>query len=309
MPYRIRPDRDLPTEVRSVARHQLHIAITMLAERPDGLHEAIHAARKKFKRVRSLFRLVAHADKSFKTRENARLRDAAHSLSGIRDATALMETVAHLAGFALSEEEAETLDATRTVLELRRDDIAAAQTDLENKVACVIEECQALMAALDALHLPTKPGPAAKLVAKGWRKALSRAHSALETCKGEGHGEAFHDLRKAAQAYWMNLSLLRDLWPSAFAAKRQAAKCLVDLLGHEHDLTVLTELFDHEPELFGDGEGQSFLLAIIIRRQLDLRREALALADAVFADPAREEACIIETLWTAAAIGHKSGRS
>ncbi len=95
----------------------------------------------------------------------------------------------------------------------------------------------------------------------------------------------------------MNLSLLSELWPSAFHAKRDKAKTLVDLLGHEHDLTVLTSLLDQEPDLFGDGEGQSFLLAIIIRRQMDLRREALALAETVFADAAKEEGAIIETLW------------
>jgi CHAD domain-containing protein len=307
MPYRIRPDKELSAEVWSVARHQTNAAITALQARPDGLHEAIHEARKKFKRVRNLFRLVAHADKGFFKQENARLGEAARSLSGIRDATALMETVTHLADFVLSEEEAETLDATRTVLELRRDDIAAGETDLEDKVARVISEWHASIAALDALDLPSKPGPAARLVAKGWLKGLKRANAALEICKGEGHGEAFHDLRKASQAYWMNLSLLRELWPSAFAAKRRDAKRLVDLLGHEHDLTVLTELFDSEPDLFGNGEGQSFVLAIIIRRQQELRREALALADTVFADEARWEAGVVETLWTAAAIGQKTG--
>ena len=85
------------------------------------------------------------------------------------------------------------------------------------------------------------------------------------------------------------------------ANRPDEAKKLVDLLGHEHDLTVLTTLLDHEPDLFGDGEGQSFLLAIIIRRQQELRRQALALADQVFADPARDEAGIIETLWLRAA--------
>lgn len=307
MPYRIRPARELPAEVRSVARHQLGIAIAVLSDRPDGLHEAIHEARKKFKRVRALLRLVADADKPFQSRENQRLRDIARSLSRIRDATALMETVAHLVDFALSEEEKETLEATRTVLELRRDDIAASETDLEDKVAKVVEECRSAVDALDALELPVKTGPAARLLAKGWRKTLKRGRDALQTCKGEGHGEAFHDLRKTSQAYWMNLSLLRDLWPSAFSAKRREAKRLVDLLGHEHDLTILTELFDSEPELFGNGEGQAFLLAIIIRRQQDLRRDALTLADNIFSDPPRLEASVIETLWHAAALGGKSG--
>lgn len=301
MPYRIRPDRPLIAELRSVARGELEKAVESLEARPEGLHEAIHAARKKFKRLRNLYRLVAAGDKDFRRRENVRLRDAGRSLSRIRDATALIETVNHLADYALTDDEAETLAATRGVLALRRDEIAETESDLEAKVSAVIGECRAAIEALDDLSLPSKSGHAARLVAKGWRKGLDEAHEALETCKGEGHGEAYHDLRKAAQAYWMNLSLLRDLWPSALRAKRDEAKKLVDLLGHEHDLTVLTTLLDHEPDLFGDGEGQSFLLAIIIRRQQELRRQALALADQVFAEPARDEAGIIETLWLRAA--------
>ncbi len=301
MPYRIRPDRPLLDEVQTVARRELEKAIEALEARPEGLHAAIHAARKKFKRLRNLYRLIATGDKAFRRQENVRLRDAGRSLSRIRDATALIETVEHLSDHALTDDEAETLDATRAVLALRRDEIAAEEKDLEAKVEAVVSECRAAIDALDTLSLPSKPRLASRLIAKGWRKGLENAHEALETCKGESHGEAFHDLRKAAQAYCMNLSLLRDLWPSAFTAKRNEAKRLVDLLGHEHDLTVLTTLLDHEPETFGDGEGQSFLLAIIIRRQQDLRREALDLADQVFADPAKHEAGIVETLWMRAA--------
>ena len=297
MPYRISPDAGLETEVRRIARKQLEHAIAALETRPDGLHEAIHEARKKFKRVRNLYRLVGSADKEFRRQENARIRDTARSLSLVRDATALIETVDHLSEHTLTDDEAETLDAARTVLVLRRDEIASSELDLEHKVQSAINQCREAHAALHALELPSRPGHAARLLARGWRKGLQRAAEALEFCEGQGHGEAYHDLRKAAQAYWMNLSLLRELWPSAFAAKRRDAKRLVDLLGHEHDLTVLTGLLDHEPELFGDGEGQSFLLAIIIRRQQDLRREAIALAGQVFVDPARTEADVIETLW------------
>lgn len=301
MPYRIRPDRPLLAEVRLVARQELDKAIETLEARPDGLHEAIHAARKRFKRLRNLYRLVASGDKPFQKAENARLRDAARSLSRMRDATALIETVQHLSNHTLTEDEAETLSAAREVLALRRDEIAETESDLEAKVSAAVADCRSGIDALEGLSLPSKTGHAARLMAKGWRKGLDEARKSLEICKGESHGEAFHDLRKAAQAYWMNLSLLRDLWPSAFDAKRADAKRLVDLLGHEHDLTVLTTLMDHEPETFGDGEGLSFLLAIIIRRQQDLRREALALADQVFADPAKSEAGIIEALWMRAA--------
>lgn len=305
MPYRIRPGRPLLAEVQSVARGELEDAIQTLELRPEGLHEAIHSVRKRFKRLRNLYRLLATGDMDFRRRENQRLREVGRGLSRIRDATALIETVEHLSHYAVTDDEAETLAAAREVLALRRDEIAADESDLDAKVTNAVNECHAAIAALDALSLPTRPRPVARLIAKGWRKGLAEAHDALEVCKGEGHGETFHDLRKASQAYWMNLSLLKDLWPSAFTAKRQEAKRLVDFLGHEHDLTVLTALLDQEPETFGNGQGQSFLLAIIIRRQQDLRRQALDLAAEVFADGAKHEADIVETLWLQCAERHR----
>jgi CHAD domain-containing protein len=307
MPYRIRPDRDLDKEVRRIAATQLQLAIDVLEQRPQGLHEAIHEARKKFKRLRNLYRLMASTARSFRQSENIRLRDAARSLAHVRNATALIETVQHLSSYALSDDEAETLTAARAVLTLRRDELATAETDLEDKVKHVIADCRDALVPLKTLDIPSKTTHAARMLGRAWHKGLERGREALEACKSEGHGEAFHDLRKAGQAYWMNLSLLLELWPSAFATKREQAKALVDLLGHEHDLTELTALLDREPETFGDGEGQSFLLAIIIRRQQALRRESLDLAARVFADDPRREGAIIEQLWIEAGHAAKRG--
>ena len=96
MAYRIRPDADFTEAFRSVATRQLEHAITVLRKRPDGAHEAIHSFRKNLKRLRSLYRLVAREIPDFQAQENARLRDAANSLSAIRDATALIGTAQYL---------------------------------------------------------------------------------------------------------------------------------------------------------------------------------------------------------------------
>lgn len=308
MPYRIRPERDLGKEVRRIAATQLQQAIDVLEQRPQGLHDAIHEARKKFKRLRNLYRLTTAHSKAFRQRETIRLRDAARSLAHVRNATALIETVHHLSSYALSDDEAETLSAAREVLVLRRDELAAAETDLDDKVKLVSADCRDALVLVETLDGPSKPAHAARMLGKSWHKGLARGREALDACKGEGHGEAFHDLRKAGQAYWMNVSLLQEIWPSAFAAKREQAKALVDLLGHEHDLTELTALLDREPETFGDGEGQSFLLAIIIRRQQALRRESLELATRVFADDPGREGAIIEHLWIKAGHVDKRGQ-
>ena len=303
MPYRIRPDNAFGEDVRLLLRCLLNGAVTGLTEQPNGVHEAVHEARKKFKRIRNLYRLVGADNKELRRQENARLRDAGRSLSKVRDAAALIETIDVLSAAALNAEEEGAVAKAREALIARRDRIASSETDFQDKLSGVIEACGAALREVDSLSLPNRPRPAARLLAKGWKKGLVRAQTALETCEGSGHGEAFHDLRKAAQAYWMNLSLMRDLWPSAMASKRKDAKKLVDVLGHDQDLSVLTSVLDDEPELCGDGEALSFLLAMIIRCQQQLRREALEFANIVFAELPEREAAIIATLWLEAAAG------
>ncbi|MGO8601318.1 CHAD domain-containing protein, partial [Rhizobium ruizarguesonis] len=60
----------------------------------------------------------------------------------------------------------------------------------------------------------------------------------------------FRDLRKRTYDYRLYHTILRDVWPGAMKAKRDAAKELVVDIGHIHDLTVLSELVEAEPQLF-----------------------------------------------------------
>ncbi len=301
MPYRIRPDRPFGEEVVSVGCEQLRRAIAVLEDQPQGVHEAIHQARKKFKRVRALYRLVALDQKEWRAAENARLRDTARALSVVRDATALIETVGYLDNHALNADERNALSEARSTLTARRDALALAEADLPQKVDAAITACRQAMISLEDASFPNSPRKAAKLLKRGWKKGLSRGQAALEACRQCAHEEVFHDLRKAAQTYWMSLSLLREIWPSAMRAQRAAAKRLVDTLGHEHDLSLLAELLDRESGLVGGGEAFSHLLGAIIRQQQDLRRTALELAQDIFAEPPARESAIIETLWLSAA--------
>ena len=252
MAYRIRPDRPFTKELRKTAAKELDRAITLITEQHEGLHEAIHQARRKLKRARALYRLVAADAKDFQKRENARLRDIAHALSVARDATALIETAAYLEDHALNAEEREALAHARTALTVRRDAMAANETDLPQKAEAAVEACRDGMRALDELSFDDGRQATAKRVAGGWRSNLSRAHEALAACRTDAHEEVFHELRKCAQDYSMHLALLRDLWPSAMTAKLTEAKALVTVLGHEHDLALLVALLDREPDVLNE---------------------------------------------------------
>ncbi|MBY3118050.1 MULTISPECIES: CHAD domain-containing protein [Rhizobium] len=300
MAYRIRPDADFTKAFRSVATEQLERAVTFLEERPDGAHEAIHSFRKNLKRLRSLYRLVARAVPDFQAQENARLRDTARSLSAIRDAAALIGTAEYLQHAARGKEESEALGRIVTILEGRRDWMAQAESGLEQRLAETSDILKEAIAALDAVSFDGGHRKNARMLAKSWRRTARKAKTALAACHGEASADDFHDLRKRTYDYRLYHALLRDVWPGAMKAKRDAAKELVEDLGHIHDLTVLSALVEAEPQLFTRNDDLAHLLDIIIFRQQEDRRQALVKAETVFTDDADEEAERIELLWVMA---------
>ncbi|KAA1182181.1 CHAD domain-containing protein [Rhizobium tropici] len=302
MSYRVRPDRALDGEVHKAAAHQLGKAMAVLTDRPQGLHEAVHAARKNIKRVRALYRLMAPIAREFQQQENDRLGDMARSLSGVRDATALIEAGHDLQTTAKSEDELQALTRVTDVLTSRRDRLAEAETDLEAKARLAITTCSEALEALKDASFEGGRRDTARLFQKGWRKNVRKAMQALSECHAEvAHAECFHDLRKRSQDYWMHHMLLREVWPAAMHAKQLEAKILVDVLGRYLDMSILSDVADREPHLFNGSDDHARLLEAIISRQQMAREEALNRARWVFADKPEREARTIKRLWLEAA--------
>ncbi|GES44124.1 CHAD domain-containing protein [Rhizobium dioscoreae] len=302
MSYRIRPDRALDDEVHKAAAHQLGKAMAVLTDRPQGLHEAVHDARKNIKRVRALYRLIAPVAREFQQRENDRLRNMARTLSGVRDATALIEIGHYLQATARSAEELHALTRVSDLLTTRRDRLAAAQTDLEDKAQAAVAICAEAREALKEISFDCGRRDTARLFQKSWRKNVRKAMQALSECHAEAaHVESFHDLRKRSQDYWMHHMLLRDVWPAAMHAKQLEAKALVDVLGRYLDMSILADVADREPHLFDRSDDHARLLEAIIARQQTARGEALERGRWVFADKPESEARTIKHLWLEAA--------
>ncbi len=301
MPFRIDPNKPFDDEIRRAGLELIEEAITSLRDQPSGRHEAVHDARKRFKRLRALYRLIARAAPEFSKEENARFRDIARSLAFAREATALVETVEYLETFAASTTQGKALRSIATVLRKRRDHAIEHEAGLDEAIAAAIAGCEEARKRLKAVSLPDELKDVTRLVKTGWAKQRKRARKALADCHEQADVEHFHELRKAGQAYWMHLGLLRRLWPSAMRAKRADTKRLVDILGHEHDLSVLAAFADREPERFGNGERLALLLDAIIQRQQVLRGDGLELANEVFSESARTESRIVGLLWRQAA--------
>jgi CHAD domain-containing protein len=300
MSYHIRPSENFTAEFKAVGTEQLTLAITTLTDRPHGLAEAIHDARKNFKKLRSLYRLAAGDIPAFRRSENARIRSMARTLSISRDATALVEVCRYLLEHAENGDERAALKRISKALIARRDE-RAGDGNLEETVAAAITTCGRALDALSRITFRDGRKKGAKRIAKGWRKALEKAAAAREACTDTTDSHLFHELRKRSQDYRFHLDLLQRLWPSAMHAKRIEVTRVVDLLGHHNDLALLASLVDEQPDLFGKSEDIEHLLSALITRQTFLREAALKGADSVFRDDPKKESRTISLLWQDAA--------
>ncbi len=293
MAFSLDPDRPFDAAVRKVAVSQLEGAIHALKKQPDGIHEAIHDARKKFKRVRGLYRLVRPAAKDFAKAENARIRDLANSLSADRDAAALIECVRYLRLNTTEGNVDMALARLEATLIVRRDARAVSEDALQKKAKAAIGVCREAIAAVENQDFDAKKPE--KAIAKAWRKQLASAHVAVMAVRAEATDEHFHDLRKEAQTYWMFCALVAAVWPTALKAKRDDAKALADLIGHEHDLSVLIALLDgpDAPELA--KEIHRICREEAIAQRARLRGKAVKDARKVFGEEVESD--IVRTLW------------
>lgn len=297
MTYQLRPEDGLITSAKTILTEQLTAAANYLENPLNGRDEAIHLARRKLKRARALYRLIGAAAPEFRKQENIRLRDIARSLASLRDASALMESLSYLQAWAQNDDEQQALKAAVEPLAARCAQTINNDGNWSSHIASAAAGCREAIDALNNADISASPAKSGRILQKAWRKLLLQGREAILACQTSCEAESFHDLRKIAQTYWMYLSLLRDLWPSTFLLKRQGAKQLADQLGHENDLAMLAAALDQQADSFESAETLSHLLGMIIRQQQVLRTDALAAAEALFADGPELEPAIIMALW------------
>lgn len=286
MSYRIDPRAPLSHEIRRIGIEQIQEAIAILdagrAKRDGDAHEA----RKRFKRLRGLLRLIADAAPDFHRREEQRIKEIAGSLSVIRDATAMVEAIDRFVENAEKPEDLDHLMALRRGLLARRDRIVTKQGSLDTTVGRAIEGLHLAENAFECVSLPDVPDEAAVLLANGVEKTCRRARKALRKAAKKGRDEDFHALRKSVKYHEMHLQLFSGAWPAALKERWKKVEKLGDRLGELHDIPVLAETIENER--IGDKADRKFARKVMRRRQKKLSAECLEDAGRLFRAPPKE---------------------
>ncbi|MBY0224809.1 MAG: CHAD domain-containing protein [Hyphomicrobium sp.] len=297
MAYRVKFNAELEKDVRRLLSAQVGRAIGHLTGVLDDGGSAIHATRKSLKRCRSILRLVrpglSRAD--FRTCDLA-FRDIGRLLSHDRDSEVMTETLTQLAADAETSKDKAALAAALNTLGADKLNGYAHTQATQNTDAAIgrLHDAEHAIHALKVKHadITTLAAGFADTYSDG-RKALKKAYRAQDD-------EAFHTFRKALQHHWRHCQLLVQVWPEMMDVRIAAAREQSQLIGIDHDLSLLTAHFSDTGSSKLEPDIRQHVCALAKAEQTRIRSAAKPLARRLYAlPPADLERMILKT-WPAA---------
>ena len=283
--FRLLAGESVEEGVRRIVVEQIDRALTALSAggRDDGdLHEGVHDARKRCKKIRAVLRLVRPALGDTYRSENARFRDAGRLLSDARDAAAIIETFDdQIAEPFRGHLDDRRLAVVRDALVARRDELTR---DLD-VVGLVGEFTERLHAGRDAAAGWELSAQDWQAIGPGLGKTYARGRKAMVVAYDDATTEAFHEWRKRVKYHRYHMKLLGELWPGPVTARRKACHVLSDYLGDDHDLAVFRGVLQAEADRF-DEQDLRLVIGAVDRRRGELQTLARPEGERIFAEPA-----------------------
>lgn len=301
--YRLTRNEFVPDGMRRITRGQLDQGIEELAGQPNRrLDDAVHETRKRLKRLRASLRLERSAigDETYR-RENAAFRDLGRRLSGPRDAAVLVETLDELTERFRDELPPEATRPLRDQLEQMHE---RSVTELRRDKAAIDEARAELDDARVRSASWTYDLDGFEALRPGLERIYRRGRRSMRAAAKEPSTANFHEWRKRAKDLWHAAQIVRPAAPKRMKKLAKRAHRLSDLLGDDHDLSVLRERVTQTGVDFEHEGTRAALLSVIDRRRAALQRRAFKLGERIYARPPKSFARSVERSWDRRAAKH-----
>ena len=281
MSFRLIRGESIETGLRRIVAEEIDGAIVNLRNEDESLRDQdIHEARKSVKKLRSVVCLLMPGLGTTGIRDNLSLRETGRALSQLRDAAALIETVEALSERHFTDPAMEQLAVVRSALRRRLEDTVRA------------EDCRTVMggAVASLKHLKKKAakwpltGDEFAAIAPGLEGTYRRGRKCFRKAQADLTSDNLHALRKRIKDYWYHVRLLPGLFAAIAArAREKELRGLQEALGDDHNLTVLRDVLNRDPGMFGGKKMMPAVLELIDREQAGLREQSMASAARVYA--------------------------
>lgn len=296
MAFRFKLDEPIQKGFRRIGSEQIDRALAELGAGSDLARE-IHEARKCLKRVRALLRLgrAGLGNEVFRA-ENRCFGDIARRLGPARDDHVIRETLLKLE--AAQEDDAGRGALRRLSVAILSESSDGAGVDPETLAGAKTD----LIAARERFRrLEIKPATRATLIV-GVEQGYRQGRKAMGLAYDTADDEAFHAWRKGVQAHWRHMVLLSRLWPEMVDARAAAARELSQILGDDHDLSLVRIRIDAlGKDIPTPSDVRSQVLALVAGRQDVLRRLAKPRGALLYAASPKIHGRWLAALWEAQA--------
>lgn len=270
MTFHIRRKESLDRAIRRIAREQIGIVIRDF-ENPELPGDVkIHGLRARCKKMRALLRLPGPLMCDAFAREDARFRDIARGLGGLRDEVVRQQTISEL-------QERSDVDT-----ESRR---PATETDTAT-MSAALESMREALTSVGDWPLPIESFCD---LAPGYARTYRKARLAWQRVLITPDDEQFHRLRKWSKYLWYQTRILERMNRKKMHRQRVRLQVLGEVLGSAHDLVVL------ESGEFGAVDQHTLHHAARRKQQLYIR--ALKLCAKTYRSTADEQVALLAGWW------------
>jgi CHAD domain-containing protein len=276
-----RADQSIAKGTQRIARRQMDRALDQLTRQSrSAREEAVHDARRRFKRIRALLRLVRKSlgERRY-LKENACFREAGRLLAEVRDARVLVGAFEELTRRFPTQLAGQSFVKVAKELLRRQEDVSRRVFEHENALAKTAVIVDAARRRLDKWKFAKDDRATLRA---GLKKMYRRGSEAFSAVLAERTTDKLHEWRKRVKDLWHQLQLLQPIWPAIAPSLLNQAHTLSDYLGADHDLAVLRDALTDDAAKLADCATVDVLLPLIDGRRLELQEAAQLLGQQVY---------------------------
>ena len=291
MSYRLKENEGFSDGIKRIVLKQLDEALDNLKPTVRNKDEAIHDARVSIKKIRAVLRLIRDSlGKKIYEEEDTAYRDAARTLSSVRDSAALLETLGKLTEHFSDQLSREAFTSVLTPLRQSK------RRRLQDRKKAMKDTANALRQARKRVRDWPEIGHHRSLTV-GLKRVFKRGRANFAAAYVQPSIETFHEWRKQVKHLLYQTRMLRPLWETMMKAMTVELKTLGEYLSDDHDLAILREKVSEQLEQSENRTEIEALVALIDQRRNELQLSAKVLGERIYAEKPRAFVTRCETYW------------
>lgn len=297
MGYRLEAGETLAAGIKRILHEQTDAALAALQSCEPTIDQAIHDARKRFKKCRAVLRLVRDdiGDKVYK-RENVAYRDAGRLLSDLRDAYSDIEMLDKIVDVLDDADIHTDAELIREKLQQRHQAVLT-HVEENDTIAQVIADVEAAKARIDDLPIGSSDySTIAESIERVYARGVKRMAKAYNQ-DGYPDIERFHEWRKRVKYLWYHTRLLKPIWWNIMDELADEIHDISDYLGDAHDIAELYRVI--APMVTTDDGGGRKLLAQMDYERAQLEKIARPLGQRIYAEDSEAFVARLGVYWQA----------